>query len=101
MPPVCTTGDMHACPMMTPATPPIPHVGGPVTVPGQIIVRVMNMPVAVVSGQTLCTGMPGPDPMVRGSTMVRITGMPVMRIGDGTSHGGVMISGKPTVRVAM
>jgi len=30
MPAACM-GDMHVCPMVTPATPPIPHVGGPIT----------------------------------------------------------------------
>ncbi len=27
--PAARITDMHVCPMQTPATPPIPHVGGP------------------------------------------------------------------------
>ena len=27
--PAARLGDMHTCPMQTPGTPPIPHVGGP------------------------------------------------------------------------
>ena len=34
MPPAARVGDMHACPMQTPGTPPIPHVGGPILTPG-------------------------------------------------------------------
>jgi len=29
MPPAARIGDMHTCPMVTPGTPPVPHVGGP------------------------------------------------------------------------
>jgi len=32
--PAARAGDMHMCPMVTPGTPPIPHVGGPVLPPG-------------------------------------------------------------------
>ena len=95
--PVSCLGDMHTCPMVTPGTPPIPHVGGPVVNPGQFIVRVMGRPAAVVSGTCICVG--PPDTMVRGSPFVRITGLPVMRIGDGTAHGGVMVTGNPMVRM--
>ena len=31
MPPAARIGDMHVCPMVTPGTPPIPHVGGPIS----------------------------------------------------------------------
>jgi uncharacterized Zn-binding protein involved in type VI secretion len=29
--PAARLGDMHVCPMVTPGTPPVPHVGGPVS----------------------------------------------------------------------
>lgn len=32
--PAARLTDMHVCPMQTPAVPPIPHVGGPITGPG-------------------------------------------------------------------
>ncbi|MFN3145168.1 MAG: PAAR domain-containing protein [Paracoccaceae bacterium] len=78
----------------------VPHVGGPVTNPGQTIVRVTGRHVAVVGGQTTCTGMPGPDPMVMGSPILRIMGSPVVRITDMTSHGGQLVVGSPIVRSA-
>ena len=28
--PAARLGDMHTCPMVTPGTPPVPHVGGPI-----------------------------------------------------------------------
>ena len=34
MPAAARIGDNHVCPMQTPGTPPIPHVGGPITGPG-------------------------------------------------------------------
>ena len=34
MPPAARLTDMHACPMVTPGLPPIPHVGGPIIGPG-------------------------------------------------------------------
>lgn len=94
--PVSLLGDNHICPMINPG--PIPHIGGPVVQPGQTIVRVTGRPVAVVGGQTLCTGVPVTDPMVQGSPIVRICGMPVMRIGDSTAHGGKLVMGSPIVR---
>ena len=32
--PAARVSDMHVCPMVTPAVPPIPHVGGPILPPG-------------------------------------------------------------------
>ncbi|MBS0123539.1 PAAR domain-containing protein [Thetidibacter halocola] len=94
--PVCLLGDLHVCPIVMPNG--VPHLGGPVTNPGQAIVRVTGRPVAVVTGQTICTGVPCPDPMVKGSLIVRIMGLPVMRVTDLTSHGGQMTTGSPIVR---
>ena len=36
--PAACVGDLHVCPMVTPAVPPIPHVGGPILPPGGITV---------------------------------------------------------------
>ncbi|MBU0699770.1 PAAR domain-containing protein, partial [bacterium] len=41
--PAARIGDMHVCPMVTPGTPPIPHVGGPITM-GAPTVLIGNMP---------------------------------------------------------
>lgn len=96
--PVSLLGDNHVCPIIMPNG--VPHVGGPVTKAGQTIVRVTGRHVAVVGGQTLCTGLPGPDAMAMGSAFVRITGRPVVRITDMTSHGGQLVVGSPIVRSA-
>ena len=94
--PVSLLGDTHVCPMILPNG--VPHVGGPVVNPGQTFVRVTGRPVAVVGGHTICTGGPWPDPMVKGSMIVRIAGCPVRRVTDMTSHGGKMVTGSPIVR---
>ena len=94
--PVCCQGDMHVCPIVVP--PGVPHVGGPVTNPGQTIVKIAGRYAAVVTGQTTCTGMPGPDPIVKGSAIVKIMGLPLVRVTDMTAHGGQMVVGSPFVR---
>ncbi|UJF17654.1 type VI secretion protein, partial [Vibrio sp. SS-MA-C1-2] len=38
MPCAARLTDMHTCPMQTPGTPPIPHVGGPIVGPGAVTV---------------------------------------------------------------
>ena len=96
--PVSLLGDNHVCPVIMPNG--VPHVGGPVVSPGQAIVRVTGRPVAVVGGQSICTGLPGPDPLVKGSAFVRICNMPVVRITDQTGHGGMLVVGSPFVRSA-
>jgi uncharacterized Zn-binding protein involved in type VI secretion len=89
-------GDNHICPMVNPAG--VPHVGGPVINPGQSFVRITGRPVAVTGGHTFCTGMPGPDAIVKGSTIMRIGGRQVARVGDRTAHGGTLVFGSPYVR---
>lgn len=95
--PVSCIGDQHVCPIVPPAGP-VPHVGGPVVNPGQGIVRIAGRPVAVVTGTTMCTPVPAPDPIVQGSPIVRITGLPVARVTSMCSHGGTLITGSPFVR---
>ena len=85
MPPAARVGDMHTCPMQTPAFPsPIPHVGGPIMPPGQIRVLIGGMPAATVTGMATCTG--PPDTIVKGSMTVMIGGLPAARMGDNTAH---------------
>jgi len=40
-----------------------------------------------------------PSTIVQGSTTVIIGGMPAARMGDATSHGGIIIGGAPTVMI--
>lgn len=87
--------DMHVCPMQTPGTPPIPHVGGPITGPGAPTVLIGKLPAANVG--SLCTCVGPPDSIVKGSSTVLIGGTPAARMGDSTAHGGSIVGGCPTV----
>lgn len=44
--PAARIGDMHVCPMVTPAVVPVPHVGGPILGPGCPTVLIGGMPAA-------------------------------------------------------
>lgn len=96
MPPAARIGDMHTCPMQTPAVPPIPHVGGPV-VKGMPTVLIGGMPAARVTDMCTCVG--PPDLIVKGSVTVLIGGLPAARMGDTTAHGGSIIIGCPNVLI--
>ncbi len=56
--PAARVGDMHTCPMATPGTPPVPHVGGPVLPPGSATVLIGGMPAARQGDLATCTGPP-------------------------------------------
>ena len=94
--PAARMGDMHVCPMVTPAPVPVPHVGGPVVL-GAPTVMIGGVPVAQVSAMCTCTG--PPDSIVMGSTTVLAANMPIARMGDPTAHGGTIVVGCPTVLV--
>lgn len=96
MPPAARLGDFHQCPMVTPGLPPIPHVGGPISL-GATTVLICNMPAARVGDMAVCVG--PPDSIVKGSSTVMITGMPAARMGDSTAHGGTIALGAPTVMI--
>ncbi len=95
MPGAARIGDIHSCPMQTPGTPPIPHVGGPILPPGEPTVLIENMPAAKVGD--LCTCVVPPDAIVAGSSTVFIGGLPAARMGDSTAHGGTITLGSQTV----
>src|SRR3712207_3178767 len=97
MPPAARVGDMHVCPMVTPGTPPVPHVGGPVTSPGGPTVLIAGVPAATVGSMCTCVG--PPDVIVKGSATVLIAGKPAARMGDSTAHGGTIVVGAPTVMI--
>jgi uncharacterized Zn-binding protein involved in type VI secretion len=97
MQPAARVGDMHACPMQSPAVPPIPHVGGPILPPGAPMVLIGNMPAARVGDMCTCVG--PPDTIVKGSTKVLIGNMPAARMGDSTAHGGTIVVGFPMVLI--
>jgi uncharacterized Zn-binding protein involved in type VI secretion len=94
MPSAARISDLHTCPMVTGT---VPHVGGPITGPGIATVLIGNQPAAVVGDLLTCTG--PPDSIVKGSATVLIGGRPAARQGDLTAHGGVIVSGFPTVQI--
>ena len=96
MAPAARIGDMHVCPMATPGTPPIPHVGGPVLL-GCPTVMIGFMPAARVGDMLICVG--PPDAIAIGSLTVMIGGMPAARMGDMTAHGGSVVMGFPQVMI--
>ena len=95
MPNAARLTDMHVCPMVTPAVPPIPHVGGPVVGPGVPTVVIGGMVAAVVGDACVCVG--PPDTVAKGSATVTIGGKPAARVGDTCGHGGTIVLGCPTV----
>ena len=88
---------MHMCPMVTPGTPPIPHVGGPILGPGCPNVLICNMPAATMGDMCMCVG--PPDTIILGSTGVFIGGKMAARMGDMCAHGGMITMGAPTVLI--
>ena len=95
--PAARVGDMHACPMITPGVPPIPHVGGPILPPGCPTVLISKLPAARVGDMATCTG--PPDSIALGSFTVLIGKQPAARMGDITGHGGSVVVGCPTVLI--
>ncbi len=55
--PAATLGDMHVCPMLSPAVPPIPHVGGPIIL-GSMGVLIGKKPAARMGDMCVCVGPP-------------------------------------------
>lgn len=94
MPPAARVSDMHTCPMFDG---PKPHVGGPILPPGVPTVLIGGLPAATATGMATCVG--PPDTIVKGSATVLIGGLPAARMGDQTAHGGVIVSGLPTVMI--
>ena len=68
--PAARVGDMHTCPMVTPGTPPVPHVGGPILPPGGVTVLIGGQPAARMGDMCTCVG--PPDVIVGGAPTVMI-----------------------------
>jgi uncharacterized Zn-binding protein involved in type VI secretion len=95
--PAARVTDMHACPMITPGVPPVPHVGGPILPPCSVNVITGGLPQARVTDKATCVG--PPDVIVKGSVTVLVNDLPAARIGDMTAHGGTIVLGCPTVLI--
>jgi uncharacterized Zn-binding protein involved in type VI secretion len=94
--PAARIGDMHMCPMVTPGVPPVPHVGGPISL-GCPTVLIGGMPAARLGDMCVCVG--PPDAIALGSTTVLIGGQPAARMGDMSTHAGAIAVGLPTVLI--
>ncbi|MBW8890222.1 MAG: PAAR domain-containing protein [Fibrobacteres bacterium] len=86
MPAACL-GDMHICPMCTPAVPPIPHVGGPISL-GSTGVLIGKKPAARVADMTVCVGPPSMPAMGCMTVLVGEVG------GGGGGGGGAAAAAK-------
>jgi uncharacterized Zn-binding protein involved in type VI secretion len=91
--PAARISDMHVCPMVTVL---VPHVGGPI-VTGLPTVLTGNLPQPRFTDMAVCVG--PPDMIVKASATVLVGGLPAARIGDMTIHGGVIVTGLPTVLI--
>lgn len=96
--PAARVGDMHACPMVTPGLPPVPHVGGPILGPGCLTVLIGGQVASVVGDQATCVG-PLPDMVVAGSATVLLGGKPASRLSGTCAHGGSITVGFPQVLI--
>ena len=95
--PAARVGDMHVCPMVTPAPVPVPHVGGPLLPPGIPTVMIGGQPAATMGNMAVCVG--PPDSVIKGSGTVMISSMPAARMGDSCAHGGAIAAGFPQVMI--
>lgn len=92
MPPAARATDTHICPNGVPGVL-LPPVGAP------SIVKIGGLLAAYVSTPaTPCA--PGPNMVAKGSSKVKINGMPAARIGDMTAHGSTITTGFMTVMIA-
>jgi uncharacterized Zn-binding protein involved in type VI secretion len=92
--PAARITDMHTCPITTLFS---AHVGGPI-VSGMWTVLTGDLPQARITDRAICAG-GGLDVIVKASATVFVGGLPAARIGDRTAHGGVIITGLPTVLI--
>jgi len=69
------------------------YVGGPVVEAGQDFVTVDGIPVAVVGGKALCTGVQKTATIISGSSMATINGKQVARLSDACEYGGKIVQG--------
>jgi uncharacterized Zn-binding protein involved in type VI secretion len=92
--PAARVTDMHVCPMVTGV---VPHVGGPIAVPGGPTTLIVGLPAATATSMCTCVG--PPDVIALGSFTVLISSKPAARLGDMTGHGGTIVMGAPTVLI--
>lgn len=92
---IAIVGSMHVCPMVTGVT---PHVGGPISGPGNPGVLIDGMPVSVMGDMCVCAG--PPDVIVTGCSGVLVDGVPIVTETCLTAHGGMVTTGVEGVTVS-
>lgn len=93
--PAARLGDPHICPLVDGVK---PHVGGPILPPCVPTVMIGGSPAAPGAGNPVtCASVP--DTTLMGSATVLVSGRPLVRMGDSTAHGGMIVMGFPTVLV--
>ena len=93
MPAVARLLDYHSCPKVDS----VPHMGGPIIEVANADFLIDGRPVACVDDQAICLG--PKDIIASGSAAVSIGGKPVARVNDNTVHGGLILTGSPTVEI--
>lgn len=94
MPAAARLADAHSCPLTVPTT----HVGGVIV--GPAVSSVVIGYASAVTERSLCTCGLGPlNRIAKGSRTVSLDRRPAARMGDPTTHGGVVTSGCPTVSI--
>lgn len=94
MPAAARLADAHSCPMTFPTA----HVGGVLLGPGAASV-VIGHRSAVTQGCYCGCGIVASNKIAKGSSTVVIDRQPAARMGDPTTHGGVVTSGCATVLI--
>jgi uncharacterized Zn-binding protein involved in type VI secretion len=95
MPSAARVNDVHNCPLSNGG---VPHLGGPINGPGVPTVLIEGRAAAVAGDRCSCSGA-SLNRIVRGSASVLVGGKPAARVGDPTAHGGVLVTGSPTVLI--
>jgi uncharacterized Zn-binding protein involved in type VI secretion len=93
-PAAARVSDWHTCPAVTAN---VPHVGGGIDAPCSPTVRIDTLPAARQTDLLNCEG--PPDAICQGSSTVFIDKLPAARVGDPTTHGGVITLGSHTVYI--
>jgi murein DD-endopeptidase MepM/ murein hydrolase activator NlpD/uncharacterized Zn-binding protein involved in type VI secretion len=96
--PAATMGDMHVCPMVTPGTPPIPHVGGSILL-GSTGVLIGGKPAARMGDIAMCVG--PPSSIIMGCMTVLIGEAGGGGGGAGAGAGGAGAGGSGTAGAIM
>jgi uncharacterized Zn-binding protein involved in type VI secretion len=86
--PAARVGDNHMCPLAEGGN---PHGGGPLLRPGAAQVFIGGQRAARLLGLAMCDG--PTDIVKKGAPMVLIEGLPAVRKGDATVHGGCVMEG--------